>query len=227
MERPSFKPVADCALLVEFGDQIDDAHNRSVIALDQAIQAANVPGIREIVPALVNLMVVFDPLVTDHTLIQDAITDLLPADPKRDSAVKIHDVPVCYDAELCPDLLTVAKATGLSTEAVATAHLNTSLKAAMYGFAPGYAYLTGLDRQIQVPRKPAAVRNIPKGSVMIAGPMCLLTTLDMPTGWSIIGRTGIEILQDDPERPGLFDVGDMVKFYRVSRADLPEKLQTP
>ena len=73
---------------------------------------------------------------------------------------------------------------------------------------------------IQVPRKTVPVRDIPTGSVIIAGPQCLTTTVKMPTGWSIIGRSDTRIMTDDPDRPFLFDVGDTVTFQRVGSDDL-------
>ena len=87
----------------------------------------------------------------------------------------------------------------------------------MYGFAPGYAYLAGVPQAIQLPRKSAPVRNVPAGSVLIAGPQCLITTLTMPTGWWIIGRSRTQILTKNPDQPFLFDVGDSVTFQRVDR----------
>jgi inhibitor of KinA len=93
----------------------------------------------------------------------------------------------------------------------------------MYGFAPGYAYMSGVPLAMQVPRKPAAVRNIPAGSVLVAGPQCLVTTLTMPTGWSVIGRSPTRILSRDENSPFLFDVGDKVRFKRVDRAQFETK----
>ena len=86
------------------------------------------------------------------------------------------------------------------------------------GFAPGFAYLAGVPAAIQLPRKPAPVRGLPAGSVAIAGPQCLTSTLVMPTGWWVIGRSPTRILTDDSERPFLFDVGDEVVFRRIDRA---------
>jgi inhibitor of KinA len=62
---------------------------------------------------------------------------------------------------------------------------------------------------------------------MIAGQQCLITTVVMPTGWSIIGRSGIQIMQDDPDNPFLFNVGDSVVFERITRAELPIEMQSP
>ena len=51
---------------------------------------------------------------------------------------------------------------------------------------------------------PRAVRNVPAGSVIIAGGMCLITTLTMPTGWWRIGHSPARVLTDDPDQPFAF-----------------------
>jgi inhibitor of KinA len=63
------------------------------------------------------------------------------------------------------------------------------------------------------------VRGVPDGSVIIAGAQCLITTLTMPTGWWIIGRSPTRVLTGDTARPFLFDVGDHVRFRRISQSD--------
>ena len=98
------------------------------------------------------------------------------------------------------------------------AHVAGEYSVYMYGFAPGYAYLAGVPAALQLPRKASAVRGIPAGSVLIAGPQCLVTTVTMPTGWWIIGRSPTRILRAEAEHPFLFDVGDGVRFRRIDRA---------
>ena len=225
MTLARFKFVADHAVLVEFGTEVSDDLNRLVVALDSQINAADIAGVIETVPALVNMLVVFDPIETDHVTIEAAIRCLLPVKNTDEHSATTHRVPVCYDAELTPDLAAVAAAVNLSVDAVIKAHLSQSLRVSMYGFAPGFAYLSGVDKTIQVPRKPAATRDIPKGQVMIAGPQCLITTVVMPTGWSIIGRTAFEVMQSDPDNPFIFKIGDTVKFERTSRSALPAEMQ--
>jgi len=220
MSDVRFKPVADHALLVEFASEISDEVNRTVIALDHAIAKTQIEGMQEVIPALVNLLAVFDPLQTDHAQVEAAIQKLLPISPARDEEAMHHTVDVCYDEGFSPDLAAVAKACNMSEEAVIAAHGAALYRVGMYGFAPGYAYLAGVPKVIQVPRKTAPVRNIPAGSVMIAGPQCLATTIVMPTGWSIIGHTPAKIMTGNPDRPFLFEVGDTVSFNRIRREAL-------
>ena len=215
---PRFRAVADHAVLAEFDDFANDAAYAQVIGLDGVLAAVGFAGFIEAVPALVSLHVEFDPGVTDpvtvaHTLrgLLAQATDVLPAGQMR-------EVAICYAPELAPDLHQVAAQAGLSVEAVIEAHLAGDYRVFMYGFAPGYAYLTGVPQTLHLPRKPAAVRGVAAGSVIIAGAQCLITTLTMPTGWWILGRSPTAILQDDPARPFLFDVGDSVRFRRIDRA---------
>lgn len=221
--RPSFKSVGAHSLLVEFDTKVSNAGNQAVIALDQALNTADIKGLQEVVPAFVSLLVEFDPLITDHIAIEDAIQSLLPISTAKEVNHRHHTVLICYDDDLAPDLIAVAESSDMSVDAVINAHFSGVYKVCMYGFAPGYAYMAGVPKEIQMPRKSAAVRDIPAGSVLIAGPQCLITTLTMPTGWSIIGRSPTEILLTDPEQPFLFDVGDHVSFKRVDRETYEQK----
>ncbi len=211
-----YTPVADYALLVTLADDISDDVHKAIVAFDQAITHAMPLGVIEVVPALVNLLVSFDPVVTDHIQLEAELRKLHSNAQHKDDQPTKRVVKVCYESPFDFDLDAVAKACNLSADAVINAHLAGDYKVLMYGFVPGYAYLGGVDASIQVPRKLAAVRDIPAGCVMVAGTQCLVTTLKMPTGWSIIGRSPTQILLNDPERPFLFDVGDEVSFERIS-----------
>lgn len=219
---PRFVAIADHAVLVEFGSVIDEATHAAVLSLDRAIAARPMQGLREVVPAYVNLLVDFDPLVTDHAGVIAALQGLLDTATPAPAPPALREVAVCYDGDLAPDLQTVAQRTGLSPEAVIAAHLAGDYRVFLYGFAPGYAYLAGVPEALRLDRKTAPQRSVPAGSVMIAGPQCLVSTLLMPSGWWLIGRSRTRILGTDPARPFLFDVGDRVRFRRISRAAYDE-----
>lgn len=217
---PRCRPVGDRALLVEFGEAIDKRIHDRVVQLDAALAAAPFDGFVEAVPAYASLLVCFDPLVTAHRAVEEKLTVLMVLESGAGPEGALREVEVCYDAEFAPDLTVAAEASGLTPEDVVAAHLSGDYDVAMYGFAPGYAYLAGVPEAIRLPRKQAAIRGVPAGSVIIAGPQCLVTTLTMPTGWWIIGRSPTRILRGEDEgRPFLFDVGDRVKFRRISRQD--------
>ena len=219
---PRLKAIADHALLVTFAEEISDEAHGAVLALDAALAARSPDGMIETVPAMVNLLVSFDPVVTDHEAMATHVRSCLGAQVAARPAGTQRRVQVCYDDPFSPDLQAVSAATGLTPEAVIDAHLTGNFRVLMYGFSPGYAYLAGVPDAIQVPRKSTPVRDVPAGSVIIAGPQCLVTTLTTPTGWSIIGRSPTRILTGDPDAPFLFDVGDRVMFERIDAVTLAQ-----
>jgi inhibitor of KinA len=216
---PRCRAVADRAVLAEFGDRIDAAAHDGVLRLDRQLARAPLPGMTEAVPAYASLLVAFDPLVTDHAAVTEGLWRLVGAAAPPAPAVTAREVISCHDADLAPDLAEVADRAGLSPEAVLAAFLGGDYRVFMYGFAPGYAYLAGVPPALHLPRKPVARRDVPAGSIIIAGPQCLVTTLTMPTGWWIIGRSPTPILRAGADRPFLFDVGDPVRFRAIPRAD--------
>lgn len=225
-----FVPVADHALLVEFTEATGAARdpeaervaNERVVALDHVISATEIAGVVEVVPALVNLLIRFDPLLTDHAAVARHVRAVLEHATDVARIPTTHRLPVCYESEVAPDLASVADQCGLSVEQVIGAHLSGDYSVLMYGFAPGYAYLGGVPSSIHVPRKPTPVRGVAAGSVIVAGPQCLITTITMPTGWSIIGTSPAIVLPADPDQPFLFDPGDRIEFERIDLNTLAE-----
>ncbi|GLS86270.1 allophanate hydrolase [Cypionkella aquatica] len=218
-QAPLFRPCAERAVLVEFGTTLDPGAHNAVLQLDQALTDTPCAGFVESVPAFINLLVVFDPLLTDHPSVTAHLRHLLTAETAPRAQPAQREVQVCYDADLSPDLPAVAQACGLTPDAVINAHLAGDYAVFLYGFAPGYAYLGGVPEVIRLDRKPSPVGGVAAGSVIIAGAQCLVTTLTMPTGWWIIGRSPTRILTGDTARPFLFDVGDKVRFRRIARAE--------
>ena len=122
-EAPRFTPVADHALLVEFAEALSSPAHDAVLALDLALAGNAIAGMRETVPAYVSLLVEFDPLVTDHRLLETAVRHCLTQPRGAGLAGQTRQVQVCYDADLSPDMAEVCRQTGLSSKAVIAAHL--------------------------------------------------------------------------------------------------------
>ena len=163
------RPMGDQGILVEFGDRINTAIHERVLSFDAQLRASPFRGFTESVPAYASVYVGYDCLVTDlNTVVAEAekILDTVSSVPVSERRIAVQ---VCYDDPFAPDLPTVANRLGLSTEEVVRAHLGGDYRVFMYGFAPGYAYLGGVPSSLNLPRKSSPVRNVPAGSVLIAG----------------------------------------------------------
>ena len=98
-------------------------------------------------------------------------------------------MPACYDPSLALDLGYVAQKQGLTPEKVVALHSGAIYRLYMYGFAPGFAYLGGLPKALDISRRTEPRPTSPPNCLLIAGGQALITTVVMPTGWHIIGRT--------------------------------------
>jgi inhibitor of KinA len=221
--RPEVVPVSDHGVLVVFDGQITDETRGRVHALDTALAHDRPAGMREVVPAMTTLLVVFDPLVTDHAAISDAVHANLER-PATIATGATHVIDVCYDGEHAPDLAALAARAGVDTEATVAAHVAGTYTVGMYGFAPGYAYLYGTPDPIQQPRNPTPGPPVPAGSVIVAGQQCLIVPVAMSTGWFAIGRSSVSMYTSDEDRPFLFDIGDTVVFRRIGADELDARL---
>ncbi|MEV6152500.1 allophanate hydrolase subunit 1 [Nonomuraea sp. NPDC052129] len=118
-------------------------------------------------------------------------------------------IPVVYDGE---DLDSVAELAGMSVDDVIARHTGRELVVGWLGFAPGFAYLTGLDPALHLPRLATPRTSVPAGSVAIAGPYSAIYPTASPGGWRLLGRTTTRIWDVDAEPPSLFRPGTRVRF---------------
>ena len=116
------------AVVVEFGDSIDEQVNRRVYAFARAMEDAAVAGVVELVPTYRSLLVQYDLATTDFASIHDSLAGLLThaetdSHPEGDAPPEmIFELPVAYGGEYGPDLDTVAEHAGLSPDEVIEVH---------------------------------------------------------------------------------------------------------
>ena len=216
-------PAGDAALVVEFEDRIDQAINARAVALADALDAEQMPGIRDVVPTHRSVAVYFDPLKTDQRALGRKIEDLVqrPAQVTMQRRDPIR-IPVCYGGDYGPDLPRVAAFAGLSEAAVVDLHANTAYRVLMLGFMPGFAYMGLVDSRIAAPRLDTPRTRVPSGSVGIAGVQTGIYPRETPGGWQLIGRTPVRPFDLSRPDPFLFQSGDEVRFFPVAQREFDE-----
>ncbi len=194
-----------------------------------AAHALRRPWIRDLVPGLGGLAVHFDPafqggiLEAAAELVKDAIRKGLP---DEEAVGRYVEVPVCYEEEFAPDLQEISEKTGLSKSEIRQRHAAGQYRVLMIGFAPGHAYMGGLDAKLAVPRRASPRASVPAGGVAIANRQTVVYPYAISGGWSVIGRTPLVVFDAARSRPSLFGPGDRVRFRAISRdafAALAEK----
>jgi inhibitor of KinA len=221
-------PLGDCAAYVEFAQDLDLEVNSLCQRLAAALHARRVPWIRDVVPALGGVGLHFDPdhpdaggdaLKAVERLVEDCLKGRLP---DIDDVVRTVDVPVCYDPEFAPDLQEVSRQTQLPESQIISLHAAAEYRVLMIGFAPGHAYMGGLDKKLAVPRRASPRALVPAGSVAIANRQTVVYPYAISGGWSVIGRTPLAVFEAGRPEPSLFAAGDRVRFRPITKKEFLE-----
>jgi len=221
-----FQAASDQALLVYLGEEIGAAAHLSVVRLLHLLQKEPAPWIRNVQPAYCSLLITFDAAAMDHAEVQARIaTYEKRAESLPEVKPKLVEVPVCYGGEFGPDLAGVSAKSGLSMAKVIALHCTRVYHAYFLGFAPGFAYLGDVAKEIATPRLETPRKEVPPGSVGIAGRQTGVYPFAMPGGWQLIGRTPVEILKKDREPMAWIAIGDQVKFRPISREEFAWRSQ--
>jgi inhibitor of KinA len=218
LPKPRYLPAGESALVVEFGDTIDPKIHDRVLALDAAIQRADIEGVTETVPTYRSLMVHFDPRRLTTEALAEALAELdyAPAQPR--TRRQLWRIPACYDPPHGEDIAEVAALLDLPHERVIGLHLGARYRVYMYGFAPGFTFLGGLPEELKIPRRATPRAPVSPGSLLIAGGQALIAGCAMPTGWYAIGRTPVKMFDPRRQRVFLAGIGDELCFERIDPA---------
>ena len=215
---PRFLDAGEGALVVEFGTTVDPAIHDLVMALDAALAKLAPVGVAETVPTFRSLMIHYDPLVIDRAGLIAQVRDAELHPPTPQPGVR-WTVPCCYDgaSEFGEDVARIAAMAGISETRVVALHTTTAFRVYMYGFVPGFCYLGRLP-ELPLSRRATVRPPHPPGAVIVADGMCVITTVSMPTGWWLIGRTPERLFAPMRAAPFLVGVGDTVRFEAIDRA---------
>ncbi|HJQ56766.1 MAG TPA: 5-oxoprolinase subunit PxpB [Vineibacter sp.] len=214
----------DTAFSVEFGSTIAPEINARVMGLHARVaaerDAGRLAGVVETIPSMRALMVCYDPLTTSRAALQPAFEALVAGGLEAAAASRTLAIPCCYDdPDFAPDLPDIAHRTGLTTEAVIELHLTSDFHVYVLGFMPGLAYIVGLAKALELPRRTQPRVRVPRSSVGIAMNMTTIYPFDSPGGWHLVGRTPLMMFDQRREQPVLLAPGDVLRFRRVSRAE--------
>jgi len=222
IEPKAVVPLGDCAAYIEFADKLDLEVNAFVQQLAATLQARAKPWMRDVVPALGGIALHYDPDHPDvHGDALEAAAILVQECMKQDAAAeeapaRTVEVPVCYEREFAPDIEEVARQVKLELEQIGRIHAAGEYRVLMIGFAPGHAYMSGLDAKLAVPRRATPRALVAPGAVAIANEQTVVYPYAISGGWSVIGRTPVAVFDVAREPPSLLAPGDRVRFRAIT-----------
>ena len=234
MDRlPSYKisSLGETALIIDFGNTIDEPINKLVHSLFFQLQHDPIPGMIEAVPAYSSLTIYYDILFIRNILntqttafewVSESLKKFIPKENVETGDPQILiKVPVCYEIEFAPDLGFIASQNKISTEEVIYLHTSATYHIYMLGFLPGFAYMGMVDEKISSSRKQKPV-FVEAGSIGIAGKQTGIYPFRSQGGWQILGRTPLKLFDKEKINPVLFKAGDKVQFYSITKDEFED-----
>ena len=220
---PRLLPSGDSAITVEYSRDIDDAANRSVLALDRSLARAPIAGVTEAVPTYRSLLVHYDPVQIDYDTLSERLLALAKSPGEATASARRWRIPVAYGGEHGIDLEDVAKALHTTPDDIVARHVAGNYRVAMIGFTPGWSYLSGLEKSLHMPRRQNPRLLTPAGTISIGGVQTGVQCLAGPSGWHLLGRTPVRTYQLHRDPTFLLEPGDNVTFSRIDAKTFAEQ----
>ena len=188
-------PVGRAAVLVEVASAAD--------AVSLAEWCRTREAARDVVPGAQTVLL-------DGVREPDVLPGLLAGwRPSAAEPGPLVEVPVTLDG---PDVADVASWWRCTAGEVGERLASVELMSAFCGFAPGFAYLTGLEPALHRPRLATPRTAVPAGAVGIAGEYTGVYPRSSPGGWRLLGRTAATLWDLDRTPPALLVPGVRVRF---------------
>lgn len=220
MEAMRILTVGDCAVSVEFGQEISLEINHKVMALKMVLEREPIRGIVEMIPTYCSLLIQYDPMDLRYGQLREKLYTLVNQLDKVEMPPKqVVEIPVAYGGEYGPDLGEVARTHNISEEEVIKLHSEPEYPIYMLGFVAGFPYLGGMNKAIATPRKKSPRLKIEAGSVGIAGEQTGIYSVESPGGWQIIGRTPLKLYDVNRNEPVLLKAGQYIKFKPITKEE--------
>ncbi|VTU36552.1 5-oxoprolinase subunit PxpB [Variovorax sp. PBL-E5] len=212
MSLPALRlhPLGEAALLCELPPPATLAQQQRIWALAQ--EAVQWRGVREVLPGMNNLSLLFDPGQIDGVELEMQVLSAWPQLASASIEGREIEIPVAYGGEAGPDLADVAAHTGLTPAEVVRRHSEGSYVVYLLGFLPGFAFMGGLAPELATPRRAEPRMAVPARSVGIGGEQTGIYPLVSPGGWQLIGRTPLALFDPLAAEPTLLRPGDRVRF---------------
>jgi inhibitor of KinA len=217
---PQYLPLGERVLIVQFEQIISIEVNRHVHVWADKIEAANIHGVKQLVPAFSSLSVCYDPVRIGYSELLNELQQISLSDEDlANSKGRTVHIPVVYGGSFGPDLAYVAAETNMSPDEVVHIHSSHIYLIYMLGFIASFPYCGDVDSRLALPRRISPRVRVEKGSIGIANQQTSIYPIASPGGWHIIGRTPMSTFNPYSIPPSSFAAGDYMKFEPIAAAE--------
>jgi KipI family sensor histidine kinase inhibitor len=173
---------------------------------------AHLPGVREVVPGMNNLLIVYSPTETSVGVLTEQLLHAWSHVTVDEHVGREIDVPVIYGGQQGEDLAVIAELANMDVQAFIGLHSEAVYRVACVGAMPGFPYLSGLNPRLATPRRSVPRMRLEEGAIIIGGAQAGIMPCSAPSGWHVIGRTELKLFDQQRESPSFLQPGDRIRF---------------
>jgi len=170
------------------------------------------PGVREVVPGMNNLLVVYSPSDTSVGALMEQLFHAWSHATVNEQVGREIDVPVIYGGHQGEDLAVIAELAKMDVQTFIRLHSEALYQVACVGAMPGFPYLSGLNPKLATPRRSVPRMRLEEGAIIIGGTQAGIMPCSAPSGWHVIGRTELKLFDQQRESPSFLQPGDRIRF---------------
>ncbi|MCI4644471.1 MAG: 5-oxoprolinase subunit PxpB [Hyphomonadaceae bacterium] len=169
---------------------------------------------QEVIAGMDSVCLVFNPLELDMPEAAAQLESELTAqaDAPLARAPQSHILPVRYGGAAGPDLADLSARLDMTEAAFIALHTRIEHTVDMIGFTPGFAYISGLPRDLEIPRLATPRTHVPAGSVGVKTGQTGTYAMPGPGGWPLIGKIDLTLFDADANDPFRLHPGDTIRF---------------
>lgn len=227
--NPAIKLFDQRSILIEFEDEIGEDLLNELLTKRIQILENHTKVKLEVIHSYDSLLIIYPFTIKDFYSENQRLKELLN-ETKVENFHKVRKfaIPVCYDSRFAPDLSLISKEKKLAKEKVIDLHTAAIYRVHLVGFLPGFLYLGGLNKRLEIQRKDRPRPKIEAGSVGIGGSQTGIYPRESPGGWQVIGRCPLSFFDPSCDPPMQINPGDQVEFYSISLKEFLEiKTENP
>ena len=210
------KPFGQQAILIQWPDQVDEDILNDILGFKHYLKQV-LEHFWEFVPAYNSLTMISQKDTIDFDVLKKKLLEWYSQmDHNLSQKRFLYEFPVCYDLEFGIDLEEVSQRLGLSLTQVVEEHCQHRYTVYGIGFLPGFMYLGGLPKVLEIPRRDTPRQKVEKGAVGLAAKQTGIYPQESPGGWNIIGNCPVPIFNAQANTQCIVNVGDKIQFFPIT-----------
>ncbi|UAB83873.1 5-oxoprolinase subunit PxpB [Zunongwangia sp. SCSIO 43204] len=217
---PHISQFGDNAILIQFEKIISEKVLDEVLFYKNLIQQLYIKQKVEVINTynsiLINYFVTIEDVYSDLKAVKEVFQQ---NNNTKNIDSRVFEIPVCYDLDFGIDLELISKEKNLEISEIISLHTKPEYRVYFMGFLPGFLYLGGLDKKLQISRKSQPRMKIEKGAVGIGQNQTGIYPKVSPGGWQIIGNCPVDFFDKNSEIPTQISAGDYIKFKSVEKEE--------